>query len=113
MAAVVFGSAEAERIRARDAERERLEALPLHTYEVGGWVTIYFEVEVEARSMDDARSEVSDKSLRELCGMDEGDVEIESVGDLGLAHPEDPEEQEKERALLARGADVVPEAQLL
>jgi len=113
MGAIVFGSPEAARVRQRIAQIERLEALPLHTYEVSGRMELGFTVEVEARSREDAQDQVRGMSLRELNDWEEPEIDIWTTNDLGLAKPDDPEEQAKERARLERGAEAVPAQRLV
>ena len=113
MSAIVFGSPRAVAIGQRIAAAEREARLPLRRYEVRGFVTIRFEVEVEARTQDGARDEVWELSLSQLCGMDDGDRDIETVEVLGLAHPEDPTEVEKARLLLECENEALPAERLL
>jgi hypothetical protein len=70
--------------------------MPLHTYRVTGTATIYFELKVDAPSEDQARINVSEMSLFELTHFNDSDeiatgtVAIETVQDLGPAHPSTP-----------------------
>ena len=94
--AMLFGSAEAQRIRARDAETEHLDALPMRRWEVCGEITIEFSDVVEARTAEEARAEALHLVRATDYLPENEDCWFRQVQDLGLANPTDPEEQEKE-----------------
>ena len=112
MATIVFGSPEARTIRRRIAALERLEALPMRTYYVSGEVTYAFEVTVEARTCDEAKAKIEDMYPYDLGGVID-DLDIREIHEDGLANPDDPEEQARERARLQRGANAVPAQRLV
>ena len=110
---IVFGSDDALIVCQRAAEIERLERMPLHRYQVIGMATLCFSTIVEARSAKEARSEVEDGSLYNLCDPADFEISIYNLDDVGLAKPDDADEQEKERAWRDRSGETLPAERLI